>query len=69
MKDSGSKRNTKIFQLMSKFIGKTPSQCRSHHQKVNLYFTQFYKKVIENLANHKTQDSYFYDASDEVDKS
>ena len=32
MKDSSSKRNKKIFLLMSKFIGtKNPSQCRSHH--------------------------------------
>lgn len=38
MKNSVSKRNSKIFLLMSKFIGfnlklatKTPSQCRSHH--------------------------------------
>ena len=34
MRDSSSKRNSKIFLQMSKFIGsKTPSQCRSHHQK------------------------------------
>ena len=37
--------------------------------KSKFSINQFYKKVIENLANHKTQDSYFYDASDEVDKS
>ena len=41
------KRGTKIFLKMSKFIGtKTPSQCRSHHQK-------FYKKKFP-------QDSGFY---------
>ena len=41
MKCSTSKRNTKIFLLMSQFIGsKTPSQCRSHHQK-------FYKKICD----------------------
>ena len=35
------KRGTKIFLKMSKFIGtKTPSQCRSHHQK-------FYKKKLK----------------------
>jgi hypothetical protein len=42
-------------------------QVSSSKSKFSLF--QFYKKVIENLANHKTQDSYFYDASDEVDKS
>lgn len=32
--ESGSKRVTKVFIQMSQFIGtKTPSQCRSHHQK------------------------------------
>ena len=32
MKDSNTKRNKKIFLLMSKFIGtKSASQCRSHH--------------------------------------
>ena len=41
MKSSTSKRNSKIFLLMSQFIGsKSPSQCRSHHQK-------FYKKLSE----------------------
>ena len=40
------KRGTKIFLKMSKFIGtKTPSQCRSHHQK-------FYKKKFP-------QDSFY----------
>lgn len=40
--DPSSKRVTKIFIFMSKYIGtKTPSQCRSHHQK-------FFKK-IQNL--------------------
>lgn len=44
MKDSSSKRNKKIFLLMSKFIGsKSPSQCRSHHQK-------FFKKIIKTLT-------------------
>lgn len=34
MNDPVFKRTTKIFLLMSEFIGtKTPSQCRSHHQK------------------------------------
>ena len=43
MKDSSSKRNTKVFLQMSEFIGtKVPSQCRSHHQK-------FYKKLIRSL--------------------
>lgn len=37
--DPSSKRVTKIFIFMSKYIGtKTPSQCRSHHQK-------FFKKI------------------------
>lgn len=41
MIDSSNKRNTRIFLLMSKFIrSKTPSQCRSHHQK-------FFKKVMK----------------------
>ena len=53
MQDNGSKRNTKIFLLMSQFIGKTPSQCRSHHQKVTV-FNKFYRKTIKKLEldNH-----------------
>lgn len=45
--DPSSKRVTKIFIFMSKYIGsKTPSQCRSHHQK-------FFKKIqtMKNLGN------------------
>ena len=41
MIDNTNKRNTRIFLLMSKFIRtKTPSQCRSHHQK-------FFKQVMK----------------------
>ena len=47
MGETSSKRNAKIFLVMSNFIqGKTPSQCRSHHQK-------FYKKVVQNLLEKK----------------
>ena len=43
MQNSTSKRNTKIFLLMSNFIvTKTPSQCRSHHQK-------FYNKIFSEV--------------------
>lgn len=39
--NNSSKRVTKIFILMSEFIStKTPSQCRSHHQK-------FFKKLMK----------------------
>ena len=47
MKNSAMKRNTKIFMLMSKFIAtKSPSQCRSHHQK-------FYKNLIQKMELKK----------------
>ena len=40
--DSSSKRVTKIFIFMAEFIGtKTPSQCRSHHQK-------FFRRIQKN---------------------
>ena len=46
MENSSLKRNAKIFLAMSEFIAsKTPSQCRSHHQK-------FYKKLCENKQNN-----------------
>ena len=51
--DPSSKRVTKIFIFMSKYIGsKTPSQCRSHHQK-------FFKKIqgmktIGNMNNNSS---------------
>lgn len=48
MADSNTKRVAKIFIIMSQFIGtKTPSQCRSHHQK-------FYNK------QHRKQTSTYY---------
>ena len=48
MADSNTKRVAKIFIIMSQFIGtKTPSQCRSHHQK-------FYNK------QHRKQTNTYY---------
>ena len=48
MNDPVHKRTTKIFLLMSDFIeSKTPSQCRSHHQK-------FFSKL-----NLDSEDSFF----------
>ena len=41
------KKNVKIFVMMSNFIKtRTPSQCRSHHQK-------FYKKTVLNFEIKK----------------
>ena len=52
MKDSSSKRNSKIFLQMSKFIGsKTPSQCRSHHQK----FYHSENKEKDNIQKKKRE--------------
>ena len=45
MGENSNKRNSKVFLQMADYIGtKTPSQCRSHHQK-------FYKKLIRSLRN------------------
>ncbi len=48
MQDTTSKRNTKIFLYMSEYIGKTPTQCRSHHQKVKV-LRSFTEKLLKNL--------------------
>lgn len=38
MTSSAMKKTSKIFKQMSELIGsRTPSQCRSHHQKFNPY--------------------------------
>lgn len=45
MNGSNSNRATKIFLMMSEHIGsKTPTQCRSHHQK-------FYKRVLRKKTS------------------
>lgn len=50
--EAGTKRMTKIFILMSEFIGtKTASQCRSHHQK-------FFKKIKNAEINGNTPQTY-----------
>ena len=51
MNDSSTKRTEKIFLSMAHFIGtKTPSQCRSHHQK-------FSRRVLSDLSLKPNFDS------------
>lgn len=53
MNDSSVKRTEKIFLSMSEFIGsKTPSQCRSHHQK-------FFRRVVNEKTQFSKEDSQY----------
>ncbi|CAD8094696.1 unnamed protein product [Paramecium sonneborni] len=69
MNSSMMKKTSKIFKLMSELIGtRTPSQCRSHHQKFNPYTskvnnqkrqprTQRNQTTKKKQINHQTHQS------------
>ena len=54
--ESGSKRVTKVFIQMSQYIGtKTPSQCRSHHQK---FFKRLQRARMIAAGQHVNEDDF-----------
>ncbi|CAD8096077.1 unnamed protein product [Paramecium sonneborni] len=56
MQNQQNRKNNKIFKLMSEIIGtRSPSQCRSHHQKFNPYTPAGQKRIKKNKKKFNTE--------------
>ncbi|CAD8202709.1 unnamed protein product [Paramecium octaurelia] len=56
MESQDQKKTSKIFKLMSETIGtRSPSQCRSHHQKFNPFVHQIKKRQKRKKDNQNTE--------------
>ncbi|CAK57248.1 unnamed protein product (macronuclear) [Paramecium tetraurelia] len=64
MQSQQNRKNNKIFKLMSQTIGtRSPSQCRSHHQKFNPYTAAGQKRNKRNrrrLSNQNVEGENFH---------
>ncbi|CAD8200840.1 unnamed protein product [Paramecium octaurelia] len=56
MQNQQNRKNNKIFKLMSEIIGtRSPSQCRSHHQKFNPYTPAGQRRLKKNKKKWNTE--------------
>ncbi|CAK70396.1 unnamed protein product (macronuclear) [Paramecium tetraurelia] len=56
MQNQQNRKNNKIFKLMSEIIGtRSPSQCRSHHQKFNPYTPAGQRRLKKNKKKWTTE--------------
>jgi hypothetical protein len=59
MESQDMKKTSKIFKLMSEIIGtRSPSQCRSHHQKFNPFVHHIKKR--QKGAGRKRKEGTLY---------